>query len=56
MCIGDDDGANTDELLFCFRIAVGFFRGCVIVYDAEEICNRVGVDVLVLCGIDVFFM
>ena len=25
-------------------------------YDVEEICNRVGVDVLVLCGIDEFFM
>ena len=56
MCVGDDDGANAEELLFCFRVAVGFCSGCVLIYDVEDICNRVGVDVLVLCRFDAFYM
>ena len=56
MCVGDDDGANADELLFCFRVVVGFCHGCVLVYDVEDICNKFRVDVLVLCGLDALFI
>ena len=54
--VGYNDGTNTDELLLYFRVDVGFYHGCVLVYDVEYICNRVGVDVLVMCGIDAFFV
>ena len=56
VCVGDDDGANADELLLYFRVALGFCHGFVILYDVEEIYNRVRVEVLVLCGLDAFFM
>ena len=54
--VGNDDGANADELLLCFRVAIVFCYSCILVYDVEDICNRVGVDVIVLCGLDAFFM
>ena len=56
VCVGGDDSANADELLFFFRVAVGFCHGCVLVYDVEDIYKRVRVDVLALCGLDAFFM
>ena len=56
MIVGDDYGSNDDEFLFCLRVALGFCHGCVLLYDVEDICNRFGLDVLVLCGIDALFM